>query len=59
MGVLFIVAPENIIKILKMKKVIVDVAINCDPMVAISISLLIILFMKNEKGLISCRSQVT
>ena len=59
MGILFKVAPENIVKILKRKKVIADVGINCDPMVAFSISLLIILFMKNEKGIISCRSQVT
>ena len=59
MGILFIVAPEIIVKILKIKKVIADVATNYDSMVAISISLLIILFMKNEKGLISCRSQVT
>ena len=59
MGILFKVAPENVVKILKRKKVIADVGINCDPMVAFSISLLIILFMKNEKGIISCRSQVT
>lgn len=59
MGILFIVVPEIIVKILKIKKVIADVGTNCDSMVAISISLLIILFMKNEKGLISCGSQVT
>ena len=59
MGILFIVVPEIIVKILKIKKVIADVGTICDSMVAISISLLIILFMKNEKGLISCRSKVT
>ena len=58
MGILFIMAPENIVRILKMRKNIKTVGINWYLTVATSISLLIILFIRKEKGLISCKSQV-